>query len=130
MLVVFPIPGMPYTRRQRALDGNFGSTCRYYNVWTVPISRNHFQPLNSVRIAHDVVQDLRSVLFDPTLQMGLSCQLSKLRAYHGSSYGVADAAPSAGALPLITEEVMTEEGERGCGGTVTQQVALPARQRS
>ena len=36
-------------------------------MWHVPISGNNFEPFDSFRVANNIVQDVRPVLFDPTL---------------------------------------------------------------
>ena len=84
----------------------------------VSISCDAFEPLNSVCVPHNVVQDLWPVLFNPEARVRTSSAWEKSIAYHGSSDGRVEAEPLAGALPLAVEEDMVVD-EDGCVAGVT-----------
>lgn len=64
MLVVFPIPGIPYFTSQtpfRALS----DTYRNDYMRAVAVSRNDLETFNGFRVAYYIVQDKRSILLHP-----------------------------------------------------------------
>ena len=65
MLVVFPIPGMPYAATLALCMPRSQNAHRDDYVGAVSIAGDHFESLNSVRVPDDVVQHLWPVLLYP-----------------------------------------------------------------
>jgi len=68
MLVVFPIPGIPWKKLSTELNCNQATVMDSYrddNVRAVPVPRDDLEPVNRFLVPDDIIQDLRPVLFYP-----------------------------------------------------------------
>lgn len=71
MLVVFPMPGIPW--KMPPIESQSGTSKTPYrndDMRTVSVLRDDLEPLNRLLVSDDIVQNLRSILFYPTCTEG------------------------------------------------------------
>jgi hypothetical protein len=60
-------------------------------VGAVSVLRYHFEAVNGIDIANNIVQDIWSVFFNPIAPKSEVYPETFLYTYHGSSYGMSEA---------------------------------------